>query len=150
MGHFPELVPVCGEDLRFRHETDIGPVMVHYGEVPCIRLLEFLHHAVHLFIHVHVCRRGLHVIIDEHLVIQVFLEHILADVLERDISLEMLADVHYRKDIPGRIGYGIHELAESGVYLYRSEVGFYVFRRVRTAWSLSCVRSSPFLAIRLV
>ena len=86
---FFQFLPVCGEYLGFGNEPHISPVLLHDRQVPGIRILELFHHTVHLLALIDIGRRRFHIIVNMDLIIQIRLEHILSDILKRDIALQM-------------------------------------------------------------
>ena len=51
--------------LRLRHEAHIFAIFNH-RQIPCTRVIEFLHNRIHTLAHFHTCRWNRHKLIDKH------------------------------------------------------------------------------------
>ena len=99
MRHLFQLITISRKNLRLGNKADIRPVMIHNRQIPRLRLLELVHHTVHLLVYIYIGRSGKHEIIHMHLIIPIRMEHILTDILKRHIAMEMIPVIDDREDI---------------------------------------------------
>ena len=101
--------------------------MVDHRKIPSTGCLEFLHHTVHLLVHIDICRSRLHEIIDVQGIILLGLEHFPADILKGHITLEMLARIKDWKDITLGISHNPNQFSQRSIYLDSPEIRLYQF-----------------------
>jgi hypothetical protein len=111
MRHLFKLITISRKYLGLGNKSDIPPVLLDDRQIPCLGLLELLHHAVHLLIYIDISRSRLHVIIYMLRLIKVLLEHIATNILKRDKALKMVPRIQYREYIALRPRDNLDKLA---------------------------------------
>ncbi len=94
-------------------------------KVPRPGLFEFVHHILHALPFIDILRGGMHIIEYMLFVVKFRTEHVLSDILQRDISLEMVLRIDDRENISGRNRYCLYERSKGCVYGDRSEGGLH-------------------------
>ena len=57
-----------------------------------------------------------------HLIIKLGMEHILTDIFQRHISVEMIPVIDYREDVSLGSGHNLYKLAQRRIDPYRKEI----------------------------
>ena len=116
-------VDISGREyLGFGHEPHISPVLFNHRKIPGACAFKLTHHAVHLLVHIDICRRRLHIIIDVLSCVEFCLEHIATNILKRDKALKMVPRIQYREYIALRPRDNLDKLAQGSIYPYCMEV----------------------------
>ena len=140
------------ENLRLGDEAEVMALFVHYGKVPCLRVVEGAHHLLHAVRVVQAGGEGGHQFAHGEPMVQFLAEHDVAYVVQYDNAEQYAGLVGYGEDVASGGGDGFHQFAQVHFGADGDEVfstTFSIFMSVSTALSLWWVMSSPFLARRM-
>ena len=90
MGYLLELIAISREYLGLGNKAHIGSVLLDHRKVPSVSRLKLLHHAVHLLVNINIGWSRLHIIVNMLGILELHRKHITTDILQRDISLEVI------------------------------------------------------------
>lgn len=99
MGEINEFAPVRREEFRFGNKTDI-PIILYDRKVPGAAVLEFLHYLLHAVGSVKdLLRRVLHKGRHPEFFVDLYVEHIFPDIVQKHDTFQPVFRIQYGKDI---------------------------------------------------
>lgn len=113
------------ENLRLGDEAEVMALFVHYGKVPCLRVVEGAHHLLHAVRVVQAGGEGGHQFAHGEPMVQFLAEHDVAYVVQYDNAEQYAGLVSYGEDVASGGGDGFHQFAQVHFGADGDEVFFY-------------------------